>query len=194
MNKDEIVESFDITLENMLVQCYKHGDPASPHQDLEAPNSFGKPNKTLAEAVEYQLACIEHGINKFVVIRETDRLSKETANPTERMKQAFANKLYDYLKDYMGMQTDTSGKHISTVVEENDPDYVFKTLERNITIRKPRIVVHAPTQMTEQETQEFYMYMQRTAQQYKQMNLLVLDQKERGIEKLEGFEVMRWEE
>ena len=195
MNKDEIAEMFDFGRTNVLVQCYKLGDSTNTHQDLEAANTFGKPNKTLAEALDYQLECIENGINKFVVIYETDRLSKETVNPTERIQQAFTNKIYDYLKDYLGIQKDTSsGKHITTDVKEDSPDYVFKTLERNIQERKPKIVVHTPLEMTEQETREFYDYIQRTAQQYKKMNFLILDQKERRIEKLEGFEVMRWEE
>ena len=192
MNKDELADSFDTGLVNIVVQCYEHGTAGNLHKDLEERNEFGKSNKTPEEATDYQLKCINKGINRFVVIYETDRLAKETKQPAERIRHAFTNRLYDYIKDYLGIARDTDGEKIETVPGENQKNYVFKVLERTTLMGQTKIVVHAPVEMNQEETQEFYSYMQRTAQQYKNTRFLVLDQKERGIDNLDSFEVMRW--
>jgi hypothetical protein len=187
MDKDELSDKFGNETINILVQNYEHNEQGKHHQRLEASNNFGTTNKTLEQALEYQQECAAKGLNRFVLVH--DKYKTDCGTFLTDMRAVFAHKLYDYMKDYLGVQKDT----LSTSSSEENGSYVFKTLARK-TKGLHRIVLHVSREMSQQECTEFYRYLSKTAKEYPNVRFLILDQKERGIEKLEGFEVTRWKE
>jgi hypothetical protein len=192
MNKDELSDRFDNEAINILVQGYKHGGAEQQHPHLERENSFGKPNKTIDEAFDYQQKCEAEGLNRFIVVYEKPTNSRVPVTLRETLKINLMNIIYDYMKDYLGIRNDVSGQHISTSPDEEKEDYTFETLARNIEgIHK--IVIHVSKDMEIKENGDFYRYLIETSIKYDNIRFLVLDQKQRGIEKMLNFEVMRWE-
>jgi hypothetical protein len=189
MNKDGLAEIFHKSKVSILVQGYRHGSAEQLHPQLERENSFGKPNKTLDEALAYQKICGEQGLNRFVVVYEKPTSHRTPPPAEEAVKVNLMNILYDYMKDYLGIQNDASGKKIATGPDESREDYVFKTLTRN-TEGMQKIVLHVSRDMTDKETDAFYGYISKTAENYQNVKFLVLDQKERGIKKLPNFALM----
>jgi hypothetical protein len=192
MNKDQLTAIFGGYNMNMLVQEYKHGGPGQLHKNLEKENSFGKSNKTQEEALKYQQKCGDEGLNRFIVVHEDPKNFREPTAPETILRVNLMNIIYDYMKDYLGIQNDVSGEHIATGPDESRDDYVFKSLARN-TGGLHRIVIHVSRDMDAQQCGEFYDYLSKTSIDYPKVKFLVLDQKDRGIEKMVNFEVMRWE-
>ena len=88
MNKDELADLFDRKRINILVQGYNHGKAGELHKDIEDSNNYGCPNKSLEEAIEYQKECGEKGLNRFIVVREEDRRTRDDVAPFERIREA----------------------------------------------------------------------------------------------------------
>ena len=191
MDKKELTDLFEKENKNILIQEYRHGGAEQQHPDLEKENSFGKSNKTIEEALAYQKQCTEKGLNRFIVVYEKPTNFKTPILSKETIKIGLMNIIYDYMKDYLGIKNDVSGEHIATNPDENDKDYTFETLARN-TEGIHKIVIHVSKDMETKENHDFYGYLVKTSKKYQNVRFLVLDQKQRGIEKMLNFEVMRW--
>ena len=111
MDKQELAEYFDTFANNILIQGYVHGEPNSLHPDLEASNNFGAPNKSIDEAVAFQEKCRENGLNRFLMVRDN---YSPSGSLIRDLPNIFTHKIYDYMKDYLGIQWDIDGERIST--------------------------------------------------------------------------------
>ena len=167
IDKSSIAEKFMKEEKNILVQKYTYGAEGGIYNLLEERNNFSPKRK-----------------NDIIVVHEDYRLSKDTAGAYEKIREAFINIIYDYLKDFCEIKKDIeSGGHIATSIFEDNCNYAFKTLERN---RKEiaRFAIHVPLNMDEKETKIFYEYMLNTLDKYRNVRFCLLDQQDRSLDRL----------